>query len=597
MLRLTALVASIVLCGYASIASAQPTFSAPVDLSTPGIDSKSLTLAMSSDGTRATAIWLEKDAQKNVRILTSSATISGGTATWGATTVLSAAGTEVRSATVRLSSDGTKAVALWNGVNSSTAPVVESRAATISGNTASWGTVVKLNTVSVSAIVSVTSLALSSDGTRAYAVWQRNVNSTCRIAVGSLGSMSGNSISWGTTIQISEPKSCVRDTGLGLSSSGSTVAAVWSTQAASGTRVVRARAGTISGSTTSWGAISDLSAPGFSAESPSVALSSDGTKAAAVWIRKQVTASGRATTPHLVRTRSATLVGNVATWGATTVLSPATGLAFQPQVAISADGSQLTAAWLRVESTNFLLQSASASVVGNVASWGSLTNVSGIGNQIPNYGVALTTDGSKAFATWNRSVNSTPVLQGAVGVMSGSNQLWTSVFDIFTNANSVAGSNPAISSDGAAGLTGWINPAPDNKEVARVSVAEFTHPTPTPTPVATNTPTATPTPAPTTTPVGAVSTAVPVPIHFSNDHYVVLRVKDYPTNFRRDYYGFLLRASDNTIVKMGKFKIRGHTGRLEFHDVPPGEYRTFTLVKRSRAPKLLSSRQRTIVVK
>ena len=88
-----------------------------------------------------------------------------------------------------------------------------------------------------------------------------------------------------------------------------------------------------------------------------------------------------------------------------------------------------------------------------------------------------------------------------------------------------------------------------------------------------------------------------MPSSSSIDHYVVLRVKDYPTNFRRDYYGYLLRATDHKLVKMGKFKIRNNKGRLEFHDVPPGEYRTFTVVIRTRAPKVISSRQRTITVK
>jgi hypothetical protein len=171
------------------------------------------------------------------------------------------------------------------------------------------------------------------------------------------------------------------------------------------------------------------------------------------------------------------------------------------------------------------------------------------------------------------------------------------VFDISSPPQSSAGSTGVLSADGSLALLGWLQNNGSGRYFARASVAEFVHPTPTPTPVATSTPTATPTPAPTTTPVGKLSGVAPIPSSSSNDHYVVLRVRDYPTNFRRDYYGYLLRASDHKLVKMGKFKIRKNQGRLEFHDVPPGEYRTFTVVMRTKVPKIISSRQRTITVK
>jgi hypothetical protein len=171
------------------------------------------------------------------------------------------------------------------------------------------------------------------------------------------------------------------------------------------------------------------------------------------------------------------------------------------------------------------------------------------------------------------------------------------VFTISSIDQSAAESNGDLAADGSLAILGWLQNNGAGKYFARASVAEFVHPTPTPTPIATSTPTSTPTPAPTTTPVGTLSGGAPLPSSSSNDHYVVLRVRDYPTNFRRDYYGYLLRASDNKLVKMGKFKVRNHQGRLEFHDVPPGVYRTFTVVIRTKAPKIISSRQRTIVVK
>lgn len=357
----------------------------------------------------------------------------------------------------------------------------------------------------------------------------------------------------------------------------------------------------------SWGSISDLSAPSFDSRNAAVAVSADGTKVTAVWARALPEPAGRES-PILVRTRSATITGNAADWGATTVLSATTDRATQPLVGISSNGTSVTASWIRTAKTAkgvYAVESSSATVAGNIATWGSPTSVSGDGKVIIAHSLSVSSDGSKALSTWSRSVSKV-VVQSATGVLSGTNQLWGSPFDISDPTQQSSGPGGMLSADGALGVLGWHQNIGNGKFSARARVAELIHPTPTPIPAATSTPvvpvptstpSATPTPAPTTTPVGTLSTAAPTPASYSNDHYVLLRVRDYPTNSRRDYYGYLLRASDHTLVKMGKFKVRGHQGRLEFHDVPPGVYRTFTVIIRSKAPKIVSSRQRTIVVK
>ena len=57
--RLVALFCVLIASCFSSIAIAQPTLSTPVDLSTLGTPSTGLSIAVSSDGTRATALWLE----------------------------------------------------------------------------------------------------------------------------------------------------------------------------------------------------------------------------------------------------------------------------------------------------------------------------------------------------------------------------------------------------------------------------------------------------------------------------------------------------------------------------------------------------------
>lgn len=600
MTRLVALLVSLLAFGFSSVAIAQPALSAPVDLSPVGTISKGLSIVISGDGTRATAIWREGASSGKLTLKSSSATISGGVASWGPVSALSAVGTHVDDAKVQISVDGTEAVAVWVAQDPTLkVSVVESSSATIAGNVASWGGVTRLS--STTGPVANPALSLSTDGTRAYAVWERyppaSTRSVCRSVVGRSADVTGQTASWGSVQQISDQGSCTEDPEIGMSTSGGSVTVVWAKTASGGVSIVRARTGALNGTTASWGGITDLSAPGFYSKNPTVAVSADGTKATAVWARATVNSSGRAVAPILIRSRSATINGTTANWGATTILSSATDSSGDPLVGISADGTSVTASWIRKAATAFSLESSSATVVGNVASWGVSTNVSGDVKALRGHFLAVSTDGSKALSTWVCVVGSKLVVQGASGVLSGAGQLWGGVFDISATDQSAGGTNGGLAADGSLAILGLLQDNGAGKYIARARVAEFVHPTPTPTPVATSTPTATPTPAPTTTPVGGLSGVAPIPSSSSNDLHVILRLRDYPTNFRRDYYGYLLRASDHKLVKMGKFKVRNHQGRLEFHDVPPGQYRTFTVVIRTKAPKIISSRQRTITVK
>jgi hypothetical protein len=606
MYRFVALFVSLLALGFCPVAIAQPTLSTSVDLSPVGTVSQGLSIAISGDGTRATAVWREASSSGKLALKSSSATISGGVATWGPVSALSAAGTNVNDSMVQISLDGTEAVAVWVAEDPTLkVSVVESSPATIAGNVASWGGVTRLS--NGSGPVEHPRLSLASDGTRAYAVWEQypptSSRSTCRAVVGRSAGISASAASWGSVQQISDKGSCTEDPEVGMSSSGGSVTVVWGKEASGGVRIIRTRTATVNGTTASWGGVTDLSAPGFQSKNSKIAVSADGSKATVVWARATIGSQGRAVAPVVVRSRSATINGSVANWGATTVLSSLTESSGTPLVGISGDGTAVTAAWIRKVGTTFSIESASASVVGNTALWGAATNISGGGKPVRTHSLSISPDGSKALSVWSRVGSSKLVVQGVSGVLNGTSQQWAAVFDISTPVQNSAGSNGALSADGSLALLGWNQDNGAGKYYMRASVAELIHPTPTPTPtptpvpIITSTPTSTPTPVPTTTPVGDLSSAAPVPSSSSNDHYVVLRVRDYPTNFRRDYYGYLLRASDNKLVKMGKFKIRKHHGRLEFHDVPPGQYRTFTVVVRAKAPQIISSNQRTITVK
>ena len=106
-----------------------------------------------------------------------------------------------------------------------------------------------------------------------------------------------------------------------------------------------------------WSAVTDLSAIGQSASVPQIALSSDGTRATVVWYRFNGS-------NWIVQSASATISAGTASWGAVTDLSAAGRDARIPQVALSSDGTRATAIWLRSNGTHNIVQSASVVLPG-----------------------------------------------------------------------------------------------------------------------------------------------------------------------------------------------------------------------------------------
>ncbi len=87
-------------------------------------------------------------------------------------------------------------------------------------------------------------------------------------------------------------------------------------------------------------------------------MSSDGTKATTVW-------SAHKDLDLIVQTRSATISGNTATWGPVTDLSVALVGSAYPQVALSSDGTKATAVWYRHDGSNYIVQAASMIIEGH----------------------------------------------------------------------------------------------------------------------------------------------------------------------------------------------------------------------------------------
>lgn len=565
----------------------------PEDLSVSEDSFSDSQVQISVDGSHATAVWVAKGSSGRVELVSRSATIVNGIPTWGASTIVSDPQQEVsatNSAALKLSSDGSRATVAWVRKDvANNKSFLQTASASILGNVATWGGVTELNVDAKS--IGSPLLALSEDGSRALVGTRGLVVSGSSLRgriFGAVGTINGASATWGAAKKISDSQFTANSPAVALAADGSKGIIAWSIQKDGGA-IVQASTGIVSQTSATWGNPSDISAVGFISASPQVALSSDGTRATVWWLRTLPTGS-------ILRTRSALISGLNGVWGGTSVLSAVNVNAGLFSGALSSDGTRGVVTWLEGRGFSTNVFSAVATIAGENATWGSRVQVNSVGGAITAPSVRLSADGSRAFAVWARLSGSIFLLDTVSAVISGETPTWGAIHDLGDQTRSSIDPSAALSGDAEAAVVVWQQPGPGTDYTLRSSAGVILHPTPTPTPVATDTPTPTPTAAPTATPIGSQSNLAPVPAHSSNDGRVVLRIRDYPNSFSRDYYGYLLRASDYKVVAYGKFTVRNRAGRLVLH-VAPGEYVSFSVVYRSKAPTVASSKFRRITVK
>lgn len=348
-------------------------------VTTMGKNPYSVRLGLSADGSRATAVWFQDGDDIAFEIHSASATITGNTAHWGASSILSAPDWDSDYPDIALSADGSRATVVWcaRSFVDDVDAVVQTSSASITGNTSRWGSVTNLATGCRWDGVEP-QVALSADGTRATAVLLGEGVTSASATI------AGTTATWGPVTTLRAPAGGEVSADLGLSADGTRATSVWSNL---GTGVTSASA-TITGNTASWGASSRLYGPNQSGGRdihPHVGLSAEGTMATAIWSRP----GGE---KQIVESASATITGNTPDWAAATKL--AEGQA--PQVAVSADGTQATAVW----SKDDVATSSSASVTGNSASWGAALRFSDPAGQAVSPAVDVSADGSRATAVW-----------------------------------------------------------------------------------------------------------------------------------------------------------------------------------------------------
>lgn len=472
----------------------------PVSISLLGQNPAAPKISLSADGTKAIAIWSAFDGM-GLKIQSRVATISGNTATWGVIVDIHGLG---GSPQIALSADGTIATAMWID---GTDPVIKSRSATITGNTATWGSIVDIYSANpIISLLEDTQIAISADGTMATAIWADTPGSN-KIVMSNSAAIAGNTATWGTAIDLSATGNDAKNPDLALSSDGTKAIVIWARFNGSNS-IAQSINATIAGNLAAWGTVADVSSLGQDTYDSEVALSADGTIATAIWGLPVLGV------PQ-VKNRTAIITGNTAAWGpvadvSTTPLQSAAGAT---NISLSADGTKAAAIWYGHNGSNFVVQGCNATISGDTATWEAVTDLSDSGRDNYNTTIALSPDGNIIMATWVRVGASEEVIQARSASVMGNTATWSSSIDISNAGEHSYSTDLSLSNDGTMGSAVWSASGTGFFAIHSSSfVLALPTPTPTTTPTATatNTPTATPTNTPTATNTAtATSTQIP----------------------------------------------------------------------------------------
>lgn len=303
----------------------------------------------------------------------------------------------------------------------------------------------------VSALDSRTSdphIVSSADGTKLAVVWvDTSYYPYYRIKV---IRSSNSGISWSGEMELSPWAMMSGSPTLTMSSDGTRITVAWQQWDSTITPIsisVQSRSSTDSGAT--WSTSAALSVGSTAELNPQVASSSDGTKLTAVWLMK----SG---TSHMVQSRYSTNSG--ATWLPTISnvnnVIGADGPAASLRIVSSSSGAKVTAIWkVKVTgSSTYRVQTRSSSDYG--ASWGaSIPFLSDTGQNADVPQIASSSDGSRLSAVWTLSAGSVIVIQSSSSNDSGAT--WSPAIDL--SATGMNADRPQIvgSADGAKLTAVW----------------------------------------------------------------------------------------------------------------------------------------------
>ena len=390
---------------------------------------------------------------------------------WGDTTQVSDAPQFSYRPRIAMSADGSRAIAIWLWGDGANLKL-QSKSATIVNGVATWSTA----TVIADRLHQYgddPQIVMSADGTSAAAAWLTSVGGNS-VVYSRVATVTSSGVAWGSVAELSDATSIARRPRIAQSANGAMLTAVW-LQQRDGRSVVQSRSAIVDASDASWGATTDLSDPGGDVRDLSIVLSAAGTKSVATWMWLEEDRYYA----YLVQTRSAMIVDNVATWGPTTDLSDgAEGDGNYPQVALSANGARATAVWSGWDgqSNTMTAQSKSATILGNVVTWSTSTKLSDTTQNAHDTRVALSSDGTKATALWSRFNGSAMVLQSRSATIVGSAATWGAVSDLGETGgpqDAAQEDRPqaAMSADGARVTALWLLVGSDGEALLQTGSA------------------------------------------------------------------------------------------------------------------------------
>lgn len=150
-----------------------------------------------------------------------------------------------------------------------------------------------------------------------------------------------------------------------------------------------------------------------SVSSPSAALSSDGSQAAAVW---QVFSSGN----NVLYSATGAATGSAVAWSSPLALSEPGRSASDGVIELAGDGTNATSIWRRNNGSQEVIQSSSAPTADDAADWTEAIDLSNAASSAFRPELGLSSNGHTAVGVWYTSDGSRTVIQASVGSITGS---------------------------------------------------------------------------------------------------------------------------------------------------------------------------------
>lgn len=392
------------------------TWSAPLDLSAPGVDAVNPQLSVDSSG-NIIVVWNGSYAGNH--IVQSSSSTDGGE-TWSTPTDIYSAGGTPYSPKISVDPLGT-AYAIWHHWNGSN-EVVQTASSTDLGLT--WSAPVDLSAPggdSDDPQISVDS------GGSAIAVWKRFDG--YRMIVQSRSSSDGG-LTWSNSVDLSPAGGSAGSPQISVDADG-TAHAIWY-QWTGGIDIVQSAASTDGGVT--WSTPMDLSDDEGLFTSPQISVNPEGT-AIAVWVHFDGV--------NTFTFQSSTSTDGGVNWSTPVNLTAVDGYAGNPEIAVNAEGTAV-AVWARLYGLNtFVVQSSWSGDRG--VTWSTPVDLSGADNTAGSPQISIDVQGN-AIAVWVHSDGNNMIVRASslaspsladTGILAGTNTTALGVGAVLLTAGSL----------------------------------------------------------------------------------------------------------------------------------------------------------------